>query len=151
MYAAPHEFGMLQDQRVDVDGLSVDGLRAEYDEELRAVIDGHGPETVAAESDVDVGTVSAIADGESPPLSLSDAAAILALGEEYPDAETIETMACEHLLLGMSMAVLDVDALASEVRLDLSAKEIQQKLERRAAMDLAEFVAIEYAIADRHY
>lgn len=142
---------MLQDQRVDVDGLSIEGLRTEYDEELRAVIDEHDPETVAAESAVDVGTVTAIANGESLEISLPDAASILALGEEYPDAETIETMACEHLLLGMSMAVLDVDALASEVALDLSAKEIQQKLERRAPMTVEEFVAIEYVIADRQH
>ncbi len=140
---------MLQDQRVDVDGLSVDGLRAEYDGELRDVIEAHGSDAVASESGVDGGTVMQLADGKSPSIALSDAAAILALGEEYPDAETIETMACEHLLLGMSMAVLDVDALASELTLDLSAKEIQQKLERRAPMRLEEFVAIEYVIADR--
>ncbi|MFC7115908.1 DUF5791 family protein [Natronoarchaeum sp. GCM10025703] len=140
---------MLQDQRVDVEGLSVEGLRAEYDEELRAVIESVGRDTVVAETEVDPDTVAALADGESTSIALPDAAAILALGEAYPDAETIETMACEHLLLGMSMAVLDVDSLAGELSLDLSAKEIQQKLERRAPMTLDEFVAIEYVIADR--
>lgn len=140
---------MLQDQRVDVDGLSVSGLREEYDEELRAVIDRVGPEPVSSKTGVDAEVVAALADGESPALSLPDAAAILAVGEEYPDAETIETMACEHLLLGMSMAVMDVDALANEVDLDRSAKGLQQMLERRAPMSLDEFVAIEYVIADR--
>ncbi len=41
-------------------------------------------------------------------------------------------MACEHLLLGMSTAVLDVDAVESDLEIDLAAKEIQQKIERRA-------------------
>ena len=140
---------MLQDQRVDVEGLSVEGLRAEYDEELQAVIESVGRDSVASETEVDSDTVAALADGESPAIPLPDAAAILASGEEYPDGETIETMACEHLLLGMSMAVLDVDSLAGELSLDLSAKEIQQKLEQRAPMTLDEFVAIEYVIADR--
>ncbi len=140
---------MLQDQRVDVEGLSVEGLRAEYDEELRAVIESVGRDTVVAETEVDPDTVAALAEGDSPSVAVPDAAGILALGEAYPDAETIETMACEHLLLGMSMAVLDVDSLAGELSLDLSAKEIQQKLERRASMTLDEFVAMEYVIADR--
>jgi len=51
----------------------------------------------------------------------------------------------------MSSAVLDVETLASEADTELSAKEIQQKLERRASATLDEFVAIEHAIVDRQY
>lgn len=140
---------MLQDQRMTVEGMTVDDLRAEYDDDLRDVLTRYDVETVAAEADVDTADLQAVEQGASPQISLADAAAVLAIDDGYPDAETIEAMACEHLLLGMSMAVLDVDALASEVDADLSAKEIQQKLERRAPMSLDEFVEIEYAIVGR--
>ncbi|HMB49506.1 MAG TPA: DUF5791 family protein, partial [Natronoarchaeum rubrum] len=82
---------------------------------------------------------------------VADAAAVQALDADAPDADTIVEMAWEHLLLGMSSAVLDVETLASEADTELSAKEIQQKLERRAGATLDEFVAVEHAIVDRQY
>ena len=90
----------------------------------------------------------AIGDGTAPELRLEEAAQIQALAEGTPDAETIVTMACEHLLLGMSSAVLDVEALESELEIDLEAKEIQQKIERRTPMTFEEFVYLQHAIAD---
>ena len=58
-------------------------------------------------------------------------------------------MGCEHLLLGMSTGVMDVDTLASEIALDMDPKEIQQKLERRAPMSFDEYVHLQHAIARR--
>lgn len=159
---------MLHEQRTDVDGLSPADLRGEYDADLRAAIGNRGTEAQSAssprstlsredvdaaaeESGVDREAVAALAEGESPELSVPDAAAIQALDEESPDAETIVEMAWEHLLLGMSTAVLDVETLASELDAELSAKEVQQKLERRSPATLDEFVAIEHAIVDRQY
>ncbi|MFC6730294.1 DUF5791 family protein [Natronoarchaeum mannanilyticum] len=158
---------MIHEQRTDLDGLSPAGLREEYDADLRAVIDDRGAEAqnasspasqarldvdaVAEELGVDREVVAALADGESPEISMADAAAIQALDDDAPDADTIVEMAWEHLLLGMSSAVLDVETLASEVDAELSAKEIQQKLERRASATLDEFVAIEHPIVDRQY
>jgi hypothetical protein len=142
---------MLHEQRTDVEGDSPEALLAEYEADLRTVIDEHGVDAVAAETSLDAETVAALIEGESPPLSLPEAAAIQALAPDAPDADTIVEMACEHLLLGMSMAVLDVETLAGELDGDLSAKEVQQKLERRSEMSLEEFAAIEYAIVDRQY
>ncbi|WP_256392573.1 DUF5791 family protein [Natronoarchaeum rubrum] len=142
---------MIHEQRTDVDGLSPAGLREEYDADLRSVIDGRGVDAVVEETKVDREIVAALADGESPTLSVADAAAIQALDADAPDADTIVEMAWEHLLLGMSSAVLDVETLASEADTELSAKEIQQKLERRAGATLDEFVAVEHAIVDRQY
>jgi len=142
---------MIHEQRTDVDGLSPAGLREEYDADLRSVIDGRGVDAVAEETKVDREIVAALADGESPTLSVADAAAVQALDADAPDADTIVEMAWEHLLLGMSSAVLDVETLASEADTELSAKEIQQKLERRAGATLDEFVAVEHAIVDRQY
>jgi len=142
---------MIHEQRTDVEGLSPAGLREEYDADLRAVIDDRGVDAVVAETEVDREVVAALAEGESPEMSVADAAAIQALDDDAPDADTIVEMAWEHLLLGMSSAVLDVETLASEVDGELSAKEIQQKLERRAPATLDEFVAIEHPIVDRQY
>jgi hypothetical protein len=142
---------MLHEQRTDVEGDSPEALLAEYEVDLRTVIDEHGVDAVAAETSLDAETVAALIEGESPPLSLPEAAAIQVLAPDAPDADTIVEMACEHLLLGMSMAVLDVETLAGELDGDLSAKEVQQKLERRSEMSLEEFAAIEYAIVDRQY
>lgn len=84
--------------------------------------------------------------GDDPGLSLPDAAALQALADDAPDADTIAEIGCEHLLLGMSSAVMDVDSLARAVDLDLDPKEIQQKLERRAEMSFREYVHLQHAI-----
>jgi len=71
---------------------------------------------------------------------------VQALAAGVPDAETVVEMACDHLLLGMSTAVLDVDRLAAGVELGLDPKEVQQKLERRAPMRFEEFVALQHHV-----
>lgn len=137
---------MFYEQRLDVPETPAQ-LRAEYDDALASLLESVGMDTAEAATDVPHDTLRAIATGDSPSLSLPDAAAIVALDPDEPDAETIEIEACEHLLLGMSTAVLDVESLAAELSLDLDPKEVQQKLERRAPMTFAEFVHIQHAIA----
>lgn len=46
----------------------------------------------------------------------------------------------------MTTAVLDVDALESELAIEMDAKEIQQKIEQRAPMSFDEYVHIQHAI-----
>ncbi|WP_049926579.1 DUF5791 family protein [Halopiger goleimassiliensis] len=124
-------------------------LRREYDEELAAVVESHGLEAVADATDVDRERLEALGAGDSPALTLEEAAQIQSLADGAPDdPETIVTMATEHLLLGMSSAVLDVDALESDLAIEMDAKEIQQKIERRAPMSFEEFVHVQYVIAD---
>lgn len=137
---------MFYEQRLDVPETPAQ-LRAEYEDSLAAILDAVGLDTATAETDVSRESLEAIGTDESPSLSLSEAAAIAALDPDEPDAETIRIEACEHLLLGMSTAVLDVESLAAEVDLDLDPKEIQQKLERRAPMTFEEFVHVQHAIA----
>ncbi|WP_137289774.1 DUF5791 family protein [Natronorubrum halophilum] len=138
---------MFYEQRMTVPD-SPAALRAEYDEDLRAVVEQRGPDAVADQTDVDRETVDALLEGGSPDLTLVEAAQIQALEDGEPDPDEMVTIACEHLLLGMSTAVLDVDAVESEVALEMDAKEIQQKIERRAPMSLEEFVHVQYVIAD---
>lgn len=140
---------MLNEERTDVSGRSVSDLRAEYEADLAAVIDDVGIEAVIANTDLDEETVQALADGQSPTIDLEDAAAVLALDDDAPGGSSIYVEATDHLLMGMSMAVLDVERLAADVDLDAGPREIQQKLERRSPMTLAEFAALEHCIASQ--
>ncbi|WP_276252751.1 DUF5791 family protein [Halomontanus rarus] len=122
-------------------------LRTEYDDDLRAAVDAVGLQAAADATSVDADRLETLLEGESPNLELEEAAEIQALAEGTPDPDTIVEMACEHLLLGMTTAVLDVDSLAGELEIDLDATEVQQKIERRAPMSFDEFVRVQHVIA----
>lgn len=117
-------------------------LRSAYDDRLRETVSRVGLDTVAVETDIDRETLEALADGNSPDLTLSEAAAILALDETLPDCDAIVAEARDILLIGMSTAVLDVEALASGIEDALDPKEIQQKVEGRYPMRLDEYALL---------
>jgi len=117
-------------------------LRAAYEEALRETIERVGRETVIAESGVDETTVAALADGDAPEVTLEDATAILATDDDLPDADAIEAEARDILLMGMSVAVLDVEAIAAGINDELEPKEIQQKVEGRYPTTLAEYATL---------
>lgn len=121
-------------------------LRATYERLLGEVVEEVGADTVAAETGLASETVDRIAAGEAGDLTLSDAAAVLALSPSRPDAQTIVQEARDALLLGMSVAVVDVDAVASNLDGDLDAKEIQAKIEGRQPMTLAEYARIQHFV-----
>ena len=139
---------MFYEQRMTVPETPAD-LRAEYEADLASIVDRHGVEMAVDRTTVDRETIEAVLDEASPALSLEAAAEIQALEEDEPDAETIVTMACEHLLLGMSSAVLDVDSVESYLEINLDAKEVQQKIERRAPMSFEEYVHVQHVIVDQ--
>jgi hypothetical protein len=121
-------------------------LRTRYDAALREVIEEHGVDAVAAESGVDPATLSALAAGESPELTLEEAAAILAVPEDAPAGETIAATSRDALLMGMTTAVLDVEAVESGLDGRLEAREIQSKVEGRYPMTLEEFALLQQHI-----
>ena len=51
--------------------------------------------------------------------------------------------------MGMTTAVLDVDAVAAELDADLTGQEVQQAVEGRIAMTLPELAAIQSVIEQR--
>jgi hypothetical protein len=127
----------------DIDGagdLAPEQLRARYDERLRAAIEEQGIETVRNESGVE--SVAALAEGDSPELTLEEGAAVLAVSEGEPDADAIVTEMRDHLLMGMTTAVLDVEAVESGIEGAFDAREIQQKIEGRLPMTLDELAMI---------
>jgi hypothetical protein len=141
---------MLHDAADEPEALSPSQLRAAYDDELRAVVDVKGIETVANQADVPTERVAALASGESPTLTLSEAAAILAAENDSRDATAIAQEVRDHLLMGMTTGVLDVDTIASNVDLDLSGQEVQQAIEGRTRMTLDELAAIHGYVAGRN-
>jgi len=123
-------------------------LQAAYVEQLQATIESVGTEQVAAESGLDAERVDALAAGDQPTLTVEEAAGILATGDDNPDAEAIAFEIRDHLLLGMTTAVLDVDTIAANIDADLTGQEVQQAIEGRIEMTLAQLAAIQSVIEE---
>jgi hypothetical protein len=128
---------------------SPETLRAAYDDHLATVIDTVGVETVAERTGLDPDVLRGVGAGERPELTLSEAAAVLATDPDRPDPDTIAAEARDILLMGMTTAVLDVEALASTVDDELEPKEIQQKVEGRFPVTLDEYALLHSAIEGR--
>ena len=114
-------------------------LHERYTEELAAAIEAVGVEQAATDSGLEASTLRALLGGETPELTLQEASAVLAAAEDAPDAETIATLARDELLMGMTTAVLDVEAVESGLDGRLEAREVQSKVEGRFPMTLEEF------------
>ncbi|NHN47451.1 hypothetical protein G9464_07560 [Halostella sp. JP-L12] len=139
---------MFHEQRMDVDGLTPADLRAEYEADLADAVEAVGIDAAVEETTLDRDALTALVEDESPSLSLEEAAQVQSLADGVADAETVVEMACEHLLLGMTTGVMDVDAVSRDLAIDLDPKEVQQKIERRAPMSFDEFVHVQHAIAN---
>jgi hypothetical protein len=133
---------MLRGRFEAADELSPAELRRQYEEALVETIERVGESTVAEQSGVDEATITALLDEDSPELTLEDAAAIFATDDQYPDADAIEAEARDILLMGMSMAVLDVEAIAAGINDELEPREIQQKVEGRHPISLGEYAIV---------
>lgn len=140
---------MLYDAAENPGDLAPATLRTAYFEELAAVVTDLGVDTVVGGTGLDRATVDAIASGEEPELTVEEAAEILALGESSPSPEDIAWEARDHLLIGMTTAVLDVDTIARESDIELDGKEIQQAIEGRLPTTLAQFAEIQAFIDGR--
>ena len=128
---------------------STDELRSAYGAQLAETIEAIGVDTVVERSGVDRGVVEAVAAGEEPELTLAAAAAILAADPEQPDGEALKTDALDILLMGMTTAVVDVDAVATGLNDEMDPKEIQQKVEGRYPIPLGEYAAIHHFLESR--
>lgn len=140
---------MLQNAVDDPGERSPEELRARYEDVLRETIETVGPSEVADRSGVARQTVDAIADGDSPEVTLEEAAAILAAHPDNPDADAIAAEVRDDLMMGLSIAVLDVESIASGIDEQIEAKEIQQKIEGRFPMTLAEYALLQQFVEER--
>ena len=123
-------------------GQSPEALHEAYLARLRGTVAAVGVETVSDRSGVDRDVVASLATGGAPELTLEAAAAILAADPDLPDGETLAAEARDILLMGMTTAVVDVDAVAAGVDLDVGPKTIQQKVEGRHPITLAEYAHV---------
>ena len=138
---------MLYEEIDDPESVTPADLREGYVDELAVAVEAVGVDEVVATTNLDRDLIEAVLAGETPDMNLSDAAAILACQPDAPDQESILLEVRDHLLMGMSIAVMDVEVLAGELNDVLSAKKLQQKIEGRAPMTLDEYATIHHAIA----
>ncbi len=117
-------------------------LHEAYTDRLRETVTAVGTKQVGEQSGIETETLQALVGGESPTLTLEEALAILATDPELPDQESLQAEARDLLLMGMSMAVLDVEAVAAGIEDEMEPKEIQQKVEGRAPITLAEYATL---------
>jgi len=137
---------MLRGEFADAGETTPGELLSAYGRVLRETLEANGAE---GSPDVDADAISAVREGNTGSLSLTDAASILALDPGRPDGEAIAAEARDILLMGMTKAVLDVETLASAVDDELGPKEIQQKIEGRFPMTLSEYAVLHHTIAAR--
>lgn len=140
---------MLHDAVETGDRSSAATIHAGYYGELTAVVAEFGVDTVVDATGLDRATVVAIEAEERPELTVEGAAEVLALADGTPDAKAIAWEARDHVLMGMTAAVVDVDTVARESETELDGKEIQQAVEGRLPTTLKQFAEIQAYIDAR--
>ena len=133
---------MLRGEFASAGETSPAALHGTYLDRLRETVESVGVETVAKRSGVDEAVLEALVAGDRPELTLEAAASVLAADPESPPGETLAAEARDILLMGMTTAVVDVEALAAGLSVDLDPKELQQKVEGRHPVTLAEYARI---------
>jgi hypothetical protein len=133
---------MLRAEFPDAGDQSPEALLAAYESVLAETIETVGVDAVVDATGLDTETVDRLRDGNAADLPLSDAAAVLATDPDRPDADAIQAEAQDILLMGMTTAVLDVETLASGIDDAMEPKEIQQKIEGRYPISLAEYAVL---------
>jgi len=128
---------------------SPESLLNGYYEKLQAILAAESVDQVATETGVGTDRLAALADGSEPTITIEEAAAILAVDDANPEAEAIVFELRDHLLMGMTTAVLDVDTVAANAETDLTGQEIQQAIEGRTELTLARLAAIQSVIETR--
>lgn len=128
----------------DGDAVTAATLLASFEALVSEAAAEAGHDRLVDETALDEASIDSIDDGEIATLSVADGAAVVAVTRDY-DADTIVAEVRDHLLMGMAMAVLDVDTIAASIDADLTGQEVQQALEGRTAMtfeQLAEIMAV---------
>lgn len=122
---------------------SPEDLASEYLGELAAAIDEGSARGIPA-------SVREAIDTRDPGgVTIDQAATILSRTNDTLDSAAIEAELRDRLLIEMSTAVVDVDALAESLSLERSPKELQQRIESRAPMTVREYAHIRAALAAR--
>lgn len=136
---------MLSEDLDPVEMESATALRRHYEKALAEALDVIGVDR--AQEATSPATVTAIQSGDAADLDLQEVAAILALEDGAESADTMLGEVRHTLLLGMTNAVRDVEAVAADLEGDLDPKEIQGKVEGRHPMTLEEYAQLRHYLA----
>ena len=133
---------MLRTEFPEAGEQSSDELLGAYRSVLAATVESVGADTVVETTELDRETVDTIVDGDVAELPLEEAMAVLATDPDRPAADSLQAEAQDILLMGMTTAVMDVEAVASGINSQLEPKEIQQKIEGRYPMTVGEYALL---------
>jgi len=156
LYPAPLPSGMFHELADDPGERTPEGLLALYADALSGAVEATGVAAIAAETGLAEPTVEAVAAAEGDAsavadLALEDAAAVLAVAEDAPDPDDIVALSLDALLMGMTNAVLDVEAVEAGIDGRMEPRTIQQKVEGRHPITLEEYALLHSFIAGRAY
>ncbi len=141
---------VVSDVSADDDGSAIDAvaLLSAFEAVLAEAVTEAGVDAVVETTTLDRERVASVAAGDAATLTVEEGSAVLATAREVdPDAIMFELR--DHLLMGMTIAVLDVDTIAGAIDADLTGQEVQQALEGRAAMTLAQLAEVMAVIEGR--
>jgi len=141
---------MLAEPIQDAETVDPETLRERYEADLADVVSEAGVDRAAEAADIDPARAEAAAAGDAADLTVEEVADLLALSADSPDSEAVLAEVRDHIMLQMSSAVLDVDALEAGLDSELSARDIQQKIEGRQPMTLAEYARIHHFVASEN-
>lgn len=132
---------MLVEPIADPGAIEPADLHRGYRERLAAVIEEVGTAAVAEQTGIPSDRLESLPDAD-PGLTLAETAEILGVGGEAGASESLGQEARDHLLLRMSSAVVDVDALAAALDGEFGPRDYQQMIEGEMPMSLAEYARI---------
>ena len=130
------------------DGVEPATLLAAFEAMLTDAVDEADRDGGGDGPPLDPTTVERIEDGDAASLTVEEGVSVLAVGDERA-ADAMVAELRDHLLMGMATAVLDVDTIAASIDADLTGQEVQQVLEGRAAMTLAQLAEVMAVIETR--
>ena len=131
------------------DAASADDLLAAFEAMLHDAAATADREALTEEAGVSESTARAVVSGDISSVTVTDGAAVLAAADADRDADAVVAEVRDHLLMGMTTAVLDVDAIAARIDADLTGQEVQQALEGRTPMTLGQLAEVMSVIERR--
>lgn len=138
----------LGDDEDSGDAFDATALLAVFEAMLTEAVDEADRDGTGDEPSLDPATIETIDAGDAASLTVEEAASVLAIADDR-DADVMIAELRDHLLMGMATAVLDVDTIAASIDADLTGQEVQQVLEGRAAMTLAQLAEVMAVVETR--
>lgn len=130
-------------------GNSPDELYARYLDELRSILQAANAEERFAELQIDEELITELKRENDVSLTLREAVEIWALQSDTFDPDQLVSETRHDLMLSMSQAITNIDAVAGNLDADLSPNEIQAKLEGRLPLTLYEFAVLKQYFTNR--